>query len=278
MDELMTTEWLSRELGASDLSILDCSMFMAAMKRDARSEYQAAHIPGAHFLDIEAVADQSNPLPHMLPDAATFGAAMEELGVSRSDRIVVYDNSPLRSAARGWFMLRHFGAERVAILDGGLGKWLSEGRPVERGAAMHRAGATFDAIERSDVIGKAALLGGVADPLVDARPARRFEGADPDPRPGIAPGHVPGARNLPMTQLYRADGTFRPPHELRRVFEAAEIDPSAPFIASCGSGVTANSILFAARLLGGGDAAMLYDGSWSEWGADPATPKAVGPN
>ena len=277
MDDLVTTQWLAGELGADDLSILDCSMFMAAMGRDAAVEYDAAHIPGAQFLDIDAVADQTHPAPHMLPSAADFGAAMEALGVDRGDRIIVYDNSPLRSAARGWFMLRHFGAEEVAILDGGLGKWLAESRPVERGAPAPKSGKRFEAGERGDVVDKAALLAGVEGALLDARPRSRFEGSDPDPRPGVGTGHLPGARNLPMSEIYHTDGTFQSPDDLRAAFAAAGVDPARPFVASCGSGVTANSLIFAARLIGGGDKAKLYDGSWSEWGADPATPKAVGP-
>ena len=277
MDDLVTTEWLAGELGADDLAILDATMFMASMGRDPVAEYHAAHIPGAQFFDIDAVADYSHPAPHMLPTAAAFGAAMEALGVGRDHRIVVYDNSPLRSAARGWFMLRHFGADRVAILDGGLGKWLAEGRAVERGDVAPESGKRFVGQERGDVVDKAAVLRGVEAALVDARPRGRFEGSDPDPRPGVGSGHIPGARNLPMSELYRADGTFRSPDELRSAFSAAGVDPAAPFVASCGSGVTANSLIFAARLIGAGEQAQLYDGSWSEWGADPATPKALGP-
>ena len=277
MDDLVTTEWLAGQLGADDLSILDCSMFMASMNRDAATEFEAAHIPGAGFLDIDAVSDHSQPAPHMLPGAAQFGAAMAALGVDRGDRVIVYDNSPLRSAARGWFMLRHFGAEKIAILDGGLGKWLAEGRPVESGISVARHGARFEATERPDVVDKAALLAVVDEPVVDARPRPRFEGSEPDPRAGIATGHIPGARNLPLGELYNPDGTFKAPDQLRAAFAAAGVDPDLPFIASCGSGVTANSIVVAARLAGGGGRARLYDGSWSEWGADPATPKAVGP-
>ena len=277
MEDVVTTEWLAGELGADDLSILDCSMFMAAMARDGAAEFAAAHIPGAQFLDLDAVSDKAHPSPHMLPPAAQFGAAMAALGIDRGNRIIVYDNSPLRSAARGWFMLRHFGAEKVAILDGGLGKWLAEGRPVESGISVARHGARFEAAQRPDVVDKAALLAGVDEPVVDARPRPRFEGSEPDPRAGIATGHIPGARNLPLGELYNPDGTFKAPDQLRAAFAAAGVDPNTPFIASCGSGVTANSIIVAARLAGGGDKARLYDGSWSEWGADPATPKAVGP-
>jgi len=275
MDDLVTTDWLARTLGEDDLAIVDCSLFMPADQRDPAAEFLSAHIPGARYLDIGAVADRSHPAPHMLPSAADFGAAMVALGVGRDDRIVVYDNSPLRTAARGWFMLRHFGAGRVAILDGGLQKWRGEGRPLESGPASPRT-VRFDAqAADGDVVSKDRVLAGVDMPLVDARGRPRFEGSEPDPRPGIAAGHIPGSRNLPYAALYREDGTFKSNAALRAEFAAAGIDPAMPFVASCGSGVTANSLLFAARRLGG-RGQKLYDGSWSEWGADPATPKQLG--
>ena len=276
MDDLVTTIWLAQQLGSTDLAIVDASLFMPNSGRDAAAEFAAAHIPGARFLDIHAVADPARPDLHMLPSAADFGAAMIALGVGRDDRIIVYDNSPLHSAARGWFMFRHYGAERVAILDGGLAKWRAEGRAVESGEATPRT-ARFDAqAQRGGVVDKAAILGGLGLPLLDARGRARFEGSEPDPRPNIADGHIPGARNLPFASLYRDDGTFKSDSELRAAFEAAGVDPEAEFVASCGSGVTANALIFAARRLGGRHA-KLYDGSWSEWGADPATPKAKGP-
>lgn len=276
MDALVSTDWLARALGAADLAIVDATMFMPGDRRDAAAEFAAGHIPGACFLDIEAVSDRSSAVPHMLPDAASFAGAMAALGIGRDDRIVVYDNSPLRSAARGWFMLRHFGAGQVAVLDGGFQKWRAEGRPVESGAARARA-ARFDVVARGgEVVTKADLLRGAGLPILDARGQGRFDGSEADPRPNVAPGHIPGARNLPFAALYRDDGTLRPREELRGLFAAAGIDPAAPFVATCGSGVTANSLLLAAHLLGG-RGARLYDGSWSEWGADPATPKQSGP-
>jgi thiosulfate/3-mercaptopyruvate sulfurtransferase len=212
----------------------------------------------------------------MLPRAEEFGAAMERLGVGRSDRIVVYDNSPIHTAARGWFMLRHFGAGEVAILDGGFPKWLAEGRPTESGEPEPRE-ARFDVQEnRGEVITKQELLGGIEEALLDARGKGRFEGSEADPRRGVAAGHIPGARNLPFAALYKEDGSFKSSDEMERLFGDAGIDHGQPFVASCGSGVTANSLIFAAHLLGN-DRARLYDGSWGEWGADPATPKALGP-
>ena len=275
MDSLVSTSWLAEHLDELDLVVIDSSWFMPSSGRSGRTEYLQAHIPGARFLDIDALSDHSNPSPHMLPSADQFGEEMEQLGVGRDDRIVVYDNSPIRTAARGWFTLRHFGARDVAILDGGLKMWVAEGRPTESGESSPRS-ARFDADVRPGVFSKEQLLAGSGCALVDARSKGRFEASEPEPRAGIAGGHIPGSRNLPFGLLYKEDGTFKPKAELRRAFDEAGLDPSKPFIASCGSGVTATSLIFAAHLLGS-DAGQLYDGSWTEWGADPGTPKAVGP-
>lgn len=275
MESLVSTGWLAQHLGDPDLATVDSSWHMPASGRSGREEYLQAHIPGARFLDIDELSDRSNPAPHMLPSSADFGAAMGRLGIGSEDRIVVYDNSPIRTAARGWFMLRHFGARKVAILDGGFQQWLAKGRPTESGEPPHRD-ARFDAQERDEVMTKQHLLAGSGLAWVDARGKGRFEGSEADPRPGVAPGHPPGSRNLPFSALYDEKGCFRSPDEIRRLFDEAGVDPARPFVASCGSGVTANSLIFAAHLLGN-DATRLYDGSWSEWGADPSTPKAVGP-
>jgi thiosulfate/3-mercaptopyruvate sulfurtransferase len=275
MESLVSTQWLADHLGEPGLTIVDASWFMPASGRNGREEYLRAHIPGARFLDIDAVRDSSNPAPHMLPSADTFARAMEEIGISSDDRVVVYDNSPIRTAARGWFMLRHFGAN-VAILNGGFQKWTAEGHPVESGEPEPR-NVKFEAAERPDeVVTKQQILGGISLPIVDARGPARFDGSEADPRPGIAAGHIPGARNVPFSAIYNEDGTFKSREELRRLFEQAGANGAQPFVASCGSGVTANALIFAAHLLGNDDA-QLYDGSWSEWGADPATPKELGP-
>lgn len=276
MDSLVSTEWLAQHLGDPNLVVVDSSWHMPFSGRSGHAEFLDRHIPGARFLDIDALSDRSHPAPHMLPSAADFATAMEQLGVGSADRIVVYDNSPTRNAVRGWFMLRHFGAADVAILDGGFGKWLAEERPTESGEPSPRKTSFVGKARPDEVVDKTSLLAGVPDPVVDARGKARFEGSEDDPRPGVGVGHIPGARNLPYSALYNEDGTFRSKDEIKRLFDEAEVDPSRPFIASCGSGVTANSLIFAAHLLGN-DSAKLYDGSWSEWGADPATPKAVGP-
>jgi len=275
MESLVSTDWLADHLGEPDLVVVDCSWHMPATGRSGRDEYLKAHIPGARFFDIDAVSDKSNPAPHMLPTARDFGRAMESIGVGSDDRIVVYDNSALHSAARGWFTMRHFGARDVAILDGGFQKWVAEGRATESGEPAPR-NARFDVSERADVVTKQQVLAGAGMPLLDARGVPRFEGSEADPRPGVAPGHIPGALNLPFSALYNEDGTFKSREELRRLFEQASADPERPFVASCGSGVTAAALIFAAHLLGN-DESRLYDGSWSEWGSDPATPKELGP-
>ena len=276
METLVSTEWLARNLGEPDLAIVDSSAFLPTDGRDGKSEFLEAHIPGARFLDINRVADRTNPVPHMLPAAEDFGRAMTELGVGRDDRIIVYDNSPLRTAARGWFMFRHFGAEQVAILDGGFQKWRSEDRPVESGEARPRQ-ARFDArSSEGEVVTKGEILAGAGAPILDARGKGRFEGTEADPRPNVGVGHIPGSKNLPFASLYREDGTLKSAEELCEAFERVNVDPGEAFIATCGSGVTANSLIFAAHRLGGKHA-KLYDGSWSEWGADPATPKEQGP-
>ena len=235
-----------------------------------------AHIPGARFLDIDEISDKSNPAPHMLPSAAEFGAAMERLGVGRDDRIVVYDNSPIRTAARGWFTLRHFGADKVAILDGGFQKWLAEGRPTESGEPAPRApGSTQRNGPAKWSPSRQIARRGHGSPLLDARGKARFEGTEPDPRPGVEPGHIPG-RAQPAVRRALPRGRDVPVRARnRRLFAEAGIDPRAAVHRTCGSGVTATSDLRGASARQ--RRAELYDGSWSEWGADPATPKALGP-
>ena len=276
MDSLVSTEWLAGELGAADLRIVDASWFLPDAGRDGRREYEAAHIPGAVFLDLEAVSDPDSDLPHMLPPAPLFASRVRALGIGDHGRIVVYDNSPLHTAARIWWMLRLFGAQKVAILDGGFAKWRAEGRPVESGCTAPRPGHFTPSFDGAPVATKSDMLalGGRAE-IVDARPAARFRGDTAEPRAGLAAGHIPGSRSLPQSELFEADGTWKRGDALRNAFDKAGVDLSRPMVTTCGSGVTAAVLLFGAHLLGKEDV-RLYDGSWSEWGADPSTPKATG--
>ena len=278
MDSLVTTDWLAGELGAPDLRVLDATAFLPGSGRDARAEYEAAHIPGALFFDLEEVSDPDSPLPHSWPPAHLFASRLRALGIGDHDRIVVYDNSPIHTGARAWYMLRSFGARHVAILDGGLAKWTAEGRALESGAPASRPGHFTAELVDDAVIDKAGmlvLLGGERHVIADARAAGRFRGEAAEPRPGLASGHVPGSRSLPQSDFFNVDNTFKRGDELRALFSEAGIDLSKPLVTTCGSGVTACVILFGAHLLGKTDLS-LYDGSWSEWGADPATPKAQG--
>ncbi|MEA3034825.1 MAG: thiosulfate/3-mercaptopyruvate sulfurtransferase [Sphingomonadales bacterium] len=277
-DDLVSTEWLAGGLGAAVLRILDATWCLPADKRDPRAEYEAGHIPGAVFLDLDDASDPDGPFPHMLPSEARLASRMQSLGIRDGARIIVYDNSPLHTSARIWWMLRRFGAHYVAILDGGLAKWKAEGRPLQAGKAQIRHGHFTPSLDRRGVAAKAdllALVGAGSHEIVDARGPARFAGAEAEPRPGLASGHIPGSKNLPQGRLFNPDNTWKRDDGLRAAFEEAGIDLSKPMVTTCGSGVTAAVLLFGAHLLGKEDVA-LYDGSWSEWGADPTTPKATG--
>jgi thiosulfate/3-mercaptopyruvate sulfurtransferase len=279
MESLVSTDWLAGELGAPDLKVVDASAFLPNSARHGRAEFEAGHIPGAAFLDIEEAADRDSPLPHTFPPLHVFASKARALGIGDGDRIVIYDDSPLHSAARGWWMLKSFGARKVAILDGGLAKWKAEGRPLERGAGPRGSGHFTPAEHGGAVVDKAFVLGLVGSEeveVVDARPAVRFRGEDPEPRAGLAAGHIPGSKSLPQSDLFEPDGRWKRGEALEAAFEEAGVDLSKPMVATCGSGVTACVLLFGAHLLGKEDM-KLYDGSWAEWGGDPATPKETGP-
>lgn len=279
MELLVTTDWLAKESGASDLRIVDATWFLPDSGRNPSAEFEGGHIPGAVFMDMEEIADSSGGIPNMLPQPEKFASRMQSLGLGDGSRIVVYDDSPLKSSARAWWMLTLFGAHDVAILDGGIAKWKAEGRPLETGrpSLRHRHFTVWK--DEGGVKTKADMLANLHSHdavVVDARGSGRFTGDEKEPRPEIAPGHIPGSRNLPHGQLFHADGSWKQGDELRAAFDAAGVDLGKPMITSCGSGMTAAVLLFAARLLGKNDV-TLYDGSWSEWGLDKDTPKAMGP-
>jgi thiosulfate/3-mercaptopyruvate sulfurtransferase len=279
MDSLVTTEWLARELGAADLHVLDATAFALDPTRDPQAEYRAGHIPGARFLDLSGFADPHSKLPGMLPTAERFAERIGALGVATGDRIVLYDNSPHRTSARAWWMFRTFGARQVAILDGGLAAWYGEGRPLSPGDEPPAEPATFTATKDAAAVRDLAdildIIAQGGEQILDARGAARFSGEEADPH-GAAPGHMPGAFNLPYGRMLAEDGRFKQADALRQEFASGGIDLNRPIVTTCGSGVTAAVLLFGAHLAGKDDVA-LYDGSWSEYGADPATMKALGP-
>jgi len=277
MDMLVSTEWLAGELGAPDLRVVDATYFLPG-GGDAAALYEAGHIPGAVYMDLENLIDTNTDLPNMLPPAEKFASRMQSLGLGDGSRIVLYDDTPLHTAARGWWMLKLFGAHHVAILDGGLAKWKAEGREIATGKeklrhrhfTVWKDPATLRTMDQmKDVVSFAK------EQIVDARSAARFTGEEPDPRPRTHAGHIPGSKNLPYGSVFEADGRWKSPEAIRAAYEAAGIDLERPVVTTCGSGITA-SVLFFGAVLAGAEKISLYDGSWSEWGADLSTPKATG--
>lgn len=278
MNPLVTTEWLAAEMGKSDIRVIDATLFLADTGRDARAEFEAAHIPGAVFFDIDEVSDTSSDLPHMLPPAEKFASRMQALGLGDGSRIIVYDNSPLKSSARVWWMLTLFGAHEVAILDGGFAKWQAEGRSVESGKPIVRHRHFTVWADKNLVREQKQMTENLrtkAEQVMDARSKGRFEGTEPEPRAGLRGGHIPGSRSLPFTDLFNDDGTYKSVTEIAAAFKAAGIDPEKPLVATCGSGITAAVLAFAASLLGNKKVAI-YDGAWAEWGASATNPVVSG--
>ncbi|MFC3125677.1 rhodanese-like domain-containing protein [Pseudoroseomonas globiformis] len=278
MRNLVSTDWLASELGAPDLLVFDTTKYLPNEPRDAQAEFAAAHIPGAGFFDIDAVADPETDLPHMAPTPGRAARMLGALGIGNHHRVVFYDQKGLFSAARGWWLMRLFGHEKAAVLDGGLPKWRAENRATQAGSVADVQPQAF----WTDFI--ARRLAGIGDVkrvvedrsalILDARPKGRFDGTAPEPRPGLPSGHMPGAASVPASDLLHADGTMLPPDELRTRFAAAGVteNEARPLIASCGTGVTA-CIVALGLVQAGLPEPAVYDGSWTEWASRPETAK-----
>ena len=275
MSFLLSAQEVIAQLGDDDVRIFDATFVLPTMNRDASIEFEQIRIPGAQFFDIDNIADTSSELPHMVPSADMFTEMMQALGLRNDHKVILYDNSPFLSAARAWWLLRLFGKDQVYLLDGGLPAYVTAGGNITHGKPKAPSKGDFIASEAmSHVIEfhslRDAITQGTSPQIVDARPAGRFSGTDPEPRAGLASGHMPGAINVPITALLcHQTGTLKPKNQLRAIFAEAGFDFSRPAITSCGSGVTAAGLTLALAELGKFDVA-LYDGSWAEWGASDA--------
>jgi len=277
-DPMVSTDWLAERLGEPGLVVIDATWFMPGAPRDARAEHAARHIPGAVFFDIDEIADHATSLPHMLPEPADFATHARRLGVEADSDIVVYDSEGLFSAPRVWWSFRAMGHAAVAVLDGGLPKWIAEGHPVEQGWPQNPHGefkAHFDPALVRGLNDIRALVDAPSEQIVDARAAARFRGEAPEPRPGLRSGHIPGSLNVPFAAVIAPDGALADRATLEGVFADAGVDLDRPVVTSCGSGVSASILALALARLGRWRAAV-YDGSWTEWGALADAPVAVG--
>lgn len=275
-EALVSTGWLAEHLGSPDVRVVDATWYLPNQGRDARAEYAAAHIPGAVYFDIDDISDESSSLPHMLPSPAKFSSRVRKLGLGDGVRIVVYDANRFMASARVWWMFRLFGHDDVAVLDGGLAKWRTEGRPVDdqpvRPVERHFTARLNNMLVR-DLDQMRTNLARRTEQIVDVRSAGRFNATEPEPRPGLRSGHIPGSTNLPFAELVAADATLKPQAVLRERMAQAGIDLDRPIVTSCGSGVSAAVLSLALFTLGYPGAAV-YDGSWSEWGSRTDTPIA----
>ncbi|NNF93257.1 MAG: sulfurtransferase [Altererythrobacter sp.] len=277
MDSLVSTEWLAAELGAADLIVLDASRHLPGADRDAGKEFLEGHIPGARFFDLTRLVDETSDVPQALPRPEQLTAELARLGADRSSRIVFYDDSAVKTAARAWFLCRAHGLKNVAILDGGIAKWKVENRPLETGERDIEARPRFVLPEPDRIRFKRDMLANIsseAAQVLDARDAGRFSGTTQDAVHGQPAGHIPGSYNLHYAALFNEDGTYKAREELTKALGQAGITPDKPVITTCGSGVTACALLFALHLTGRDDTA-LYDGSWLDWGSDPDIPNAT---
>ncbi len=265
MSNLVSTEWLQNHLGDDQLCILDCSWHLPTAKRNARNEFETAHISHAQFFDIDAISDTETTLPHMLPTPEKFATEVANLGATNGSKIICYDSVGLFSAARVWWMFKVFGHDNVAVLDGGLKKWLAESRTTVGGKAQAASG-NFIANFRSQMVKSTAQVASEGAQIVDARSPTRFRGEEPEPRAGVQPGHIPNASNVHYATLLNSDGILKPETELAKLFSNVGIELEKPIITSCGSGVTAAILTLVLTELGAMQHA-LYDGSWAEWGA-----------
>ncbi len=269
-DALVSTDWLAQHIDAPDVRVVDASWYLPTEDRDPRAEYEAEHIPGAVFFDIDEIADTSNPLPHMLPEPEKFASRARKLGLGDGNRIVVYNGAVSAGAFRAWWMFRTFGHDDVAVLDGGIAKWKAEGRPVSDMPPVPRerhftARLNTMAVRELGQIQRIVERGN--EQIIDARSYGRFHGLEPEPRDGLKGGHIPGSINIPTADLFDpANGTLLPAEEIKEILSEANVDLHKPVTTTCGSGITACVLALALYMLGHRGVAV-YDGSWTEWGA-----------